>query len=201
LGATYGFDLIPSDKGNPNVGGSLWVDVTSAPADVSFKFYWSDGVSANGVAAPGNIQDIYFSVGGGLADLTGTSNSAFGTVSFSEGAAPPILPGGSWNAAFSADANTPNQTDNGVNYFGEWVMITFQLALGASFQDVLDSLNSGDFRLGIHVQSIVGTGGSDAYINLSPVPLPPALLLFGTVLAGYGYLTRRRRMAAAQPAH
>ena len=40
----------------------------------------------------------------------------------------------------------------------------------------------------------------DDYIVLgrvTPVPLPPAMLLFGTGLAGLGYLSRRRRKTAA----
>ena len=48
----------------------------------------------------------------------------------------------------------------------------------------------------------IATGGGAnnvllASLSATPAPLPPALLLFGTTLAGLGILGRRRKKAAA----
>jgi hypothetical protein len=48
---------------------------------------------------------------------------------------------------------------------------------------------------------VTGTalGGGGIYnLNVATTPLPPALLLFGTALAGLTWLSRRRRLAAGQ---
>jgi hypothetical protein len=38
-----------------------------------------------------------------------------------------------------------------------------------------------------------GAGGADYILNVTTTPLPPALILFGTALAGLTWLGRRRR--------
>ena len=45
---------------------------------------------------------------------------------------------------------------------------------------------------GITVVGEFGSGRSNYDITLSAVPIPPALLLFGSALVGLGYLARRR---------
>jgi hypothetical protein len=52
---------------------------------------------------------------------------------------------------------------------------------------------SADISTVVNGQTVTGVVGA----TLSQVPLPPALLLFGTALAGMGILGRRRRKAAA----
>jgi hypothetical protein len=43
----------------------------------------------------------------------------------------------------------------------------------------------------------VATAGGSYGINVATTPIPPALLLFGSALAGLGFLGRRRRAAAS----
>jgi hypothetical protein len=46
---------------------------------------------------------------------------------------------------------------------------------------------------GLRVVGTFASGGGNYDISLTPVPIPPALLLFGSALIGLGYLARRRR--------
>jgi MYXO-CTERM domain-containing protein len=67
------------------------------------------------------------------------------------------------------------------------------LRLGSTFNDLLDDIQNGDFRIGLHVQSIDG-GDSDAFVSgpgTPGVPLPSAAGLGGAALVGLA--VRRRR--------
>jgi hypothetical protein len=46
---------------------------------------------------------------------------------------------------------------------------------------------------GLRVVGTFASGGGNYDISLTAVPIPPALLLFGSALIGLGYLARRRR--------
>jgi hypothetical protein len=48
----------------------------------------------------------------------------------------------------------------------------------------------------VKVTGLVATAGGSYGINVATTPIPPALLLFGSALAGLGFLGRRRRAAA-----
>ena len=97
-------------------------------------------------------------------------------MSFALGASPANLPGGNTlinpfvtTAGFSANSAPPILA-NGVNTASEWVNIRFNLIAGQTFADVIAALNSGvDLRIGIHVQG-QGTGQSNSYVTLIPLP-------------------------------
>ena len=177
----------------------LTVDVTDGPNanDVVFTFN-NLGPNAS------SITDIYFDDGTLLAIANITNGSG---VDFAQGASPGNLPDGNTispafqtSAGFSADSNPPTQP-NGVNP-GEFVSILFTLQSGQEFQTVLDSLTSGDLRIGLHVQAFAD-GASVAFVNndcvgpdcFSTVPVPSTVMLLGAGLAGLGGLSvyRRRR--------
>ncbi|HEY3242744.1 MAG TPA: hypothetical protein VGM03_05265 [Phycisphaerae bacterium] len=178
-----------TNNGNTNVGGQLLVDVTANGSQVDFKF-------TNNVGVASSITDIYFDDGTllGIASISGSGPG----VAFMQPATPAELPGA--NGAdpdfvttdmFSADSDSP-PAPNGVNSSSEWVTITFDLQGGQVFGDTIDALASGELRIGLHVQAIGTTGGSDSYVNdPTPVPVPAAAGLGALGLLVVGWARKR----------
>lgn len=163
----------------------LFVDVLDdgCPAQIQFKF-------RNTGPAASSITDIYFDddeLSPVLASLFVGADSGAG-VEFEAGASPGNLPGGNdpdvdFSATASADSTSPAQP-NGVNP-GEFVIIGFSLAAGVDCADVIDALESGSLRVGIHVQGFAG-GGSESFVNVPPPPPPPVDADVSIVKSGPG---------------
>lgn len=166
------------------------------------------GVGANQVkfifnnlgSAASSITDVYFDDGTllGIASLLDSGSG----VAFSTLASPGNLPGGNnadpdfeTTAGFSADSD-PAVQPNGVNAnANEWLAVIFNLQSGGTYADVVNELATGELRVGMHVQGFSG-GGSESFVNMAAVPLPGAVLLLGSALAGLGLFRRRSGNAA-----
>ena len=181
----FGFYKI-TNNGNEDVGSQLSVGVYDAGSGkVGFTF-------TNNVGVASSITDIYFD-DGTLLGIAQILNSA--GVSFASPATPGDLPGGNavgfeTTVPFSADSDSPVSA-NGVNAASEYVTIIFNLINGKTYADTIKALNSGELRIGLHVQSIAPQGGSDSYVNR--VPEPVTLLLLGLGLVGVAGIRRFKK--------
>lgn len=202
--STYSFTGVTNTNStNTNLGkGSLFVEVI----DLGF----SSQNNANQVAfkftntSASSLTDVYFDDGAllGIASISGSGNG----VDFSQGAAPPEMPGRNnltpafnTTAGFSADSNSP-ASPNGVTS-GEWLTFIFDLQSTKTYSSVLSALalpnngGTGDLRIGVHVQSFPSNGGSESFVNVaSPVPEAQtvAMMLAGLGLVGPIGVRRRK---------
>ncbi|MEX2175615.1 MAG: hypothetical protein WD872_14725 [Pirellulaceae bacterium] len=184
-----------------NASDPLWDDTLNklATGHVGFRF-------RNTGPLDSSICDIYFEDGTLVSSMDGTIRASLG-VKFTQGASPGNLPGGGGvgfkaTPGFVADSAPPVQP-NGVNP-NEWVIISFELEPGLSYDHVIAALakrpakaGSGSLRIGIHVQGFAG-GGSESFVNLpdpvpEPVPEPATVLLWGglSLLGACGAFRRR----------
>jgi hypothetical protein len=182
---TYGFSCITANTpGDCSIlQAQLQLEVTAGSFNqVEFKFI-------NSGPANSSITDVYFD--DLLPPVLGTpvtiTDSGAG-VSFKTGCSPKSLPGGnaySFSTSYCADSSSPTQP-MGVNP-GEWLKVAYTLQGGSTFAQVIAALNSGAYRVGIHVQGFA-TGGSESGINVPPPPQVPepltlTLLAIGAITA------------------
>lgn len=185
----YSFTQL-TNNGAPDVSGQLKVTVSDAgPGKVDFKF-------TNEGPVQSSITGIYFDDGSllGISDVTSSAG-----VSFSQGGAPPNLPGGNLaspafqtTAGFLATSDAP-VNPNGIHNTGnQFATIHFDLLPGMSFNDTIAALADGSLRIGLHIQGFAD-GRSESYINNGNgvIPAPGALLLVGIGLGCAGALRRR----------
>jgi len=160
----------------------LYVEVSDGEDQVDFTFYNESLINSS-------ITTIYFDGDSllGIVDITeGTGTS------FSQSATPSNLPGGKalespfvTTTGFSAGSEAP-RPHSGVNP-GEWVQITFDLINGGSFQSVIDELDTGVLRIGVHIIGL--PDGSSELAIAVPEPATIALLALGALA-----LLRKRRL-------
>jgi len=189
--ALFSFACITNNSGaNCATGESqLFVEVTDAGSNQVLFTFTNTGSNLSSIA------DIYFD-DGTLLGIASIDNSSSG-VSFSQGANPGNLPGGNsigfeTTIGFLADSDAPVQP-NGVNP-GEYLGITFNLLSGVTYADTITAMQTAtDLRIGIHVQGFAD-GGSESFVNnVTVVPIPAAVWLFGTGLIGLMGVARRNK--------
>lgn len=174
--ATYDFYNISNN--NP-------IDAAVGEAQISVYVHNGDGVVTFEFSNTGPescaITDIYFD-DGHLLGISSIDDSLAG-VDFKKGASPSNLPGGEnfgffADEAFSIEA-APPPAKNGVDP-DEWVSIVYTLS-GGSVEEVIEELNTGVLRIGIHVQDF-DFEGSEAFINNVPEPATILLLTLGGLI-------------------
>jgi hypothetical protein len=191
--ATYTFASLTGDS----QAGSLSVDVVAGGGD-SVIFTFNNNVTVDG----STIVSIYWdwgSLAGSLGDPSGFGQSAGVSYLDNKGnwssANPGDLPGGT-NIGFTADfsldpQNKGGKIHNGISQ-GETLSVTWVLSGGVTLSQLLTALDSGDARVGVHVQG-VGENGNLSFSAVTHTPLPGAAWLLGTGLLGLVGVRLRRR--------
>jgi len=196
--ATFHFvNITGNNATNAAIGEAQFaVDVTDAGSGmVSFLFTnTSPDMSA---PDPASITQTYWDDAAGvLSSISLIDDTVTSGVSFSEGGAPPDLPGGdditpAFGADFRATADAPPPV-NGVNP-GEELAVFFNLTDGTVFDDVIAAMMSGGLRVGVHSQAIGPNEDSESFITTgNAVPLPTAAGMGVLSLIGLGTARRRR---------
>lgn len=185
---TYDFvGLTNTNSTNVAIGeAQMFVDVSDLGGNLVMFNFRNIGPAASSITA------VYFDANV-LLGLASIDNSCPG-VSFSQYATPVKLPGRNnvspsfvTTSGLSADSDTPNVMLKGVNP-NEWLGI---ILTGQAFGNIIANLNSGDLRIGIHVQAFPN-GGSESLINGgSIIPAPGALLLVSIGVGFIGWLRQR----------
>ncbi|MHC4623780.1 MAG: PEP-CTERM sorting domain-containing protein [Planctomycetota bacterium] len=166
-----------------------YVVVSEGVGGVDFTFYNESSIDSS-------LARIYFDDGSllGIANVT----SGPGT-SFSQPANPSDLPNGGLleppfvtTEEFSIDGDPP-LSHQGVNPVEpgnplEWVRINFNLVSGGTLSSVIDELNNGTLRIGVHIIGLPD-GSSESAVTL-PAPEPMTISLLG--LGMLGLLIKRR---------
>ena len=184
----YPFEIFTDNGNHEDYDLDLYVEVTDGGlADtislVDFTFY-------NDSELYSSIARIYFD-DGVLEEMVEIINGP-GT-EFSPLAVPSNIPTASWlDPAFETTdgfslISAPARPHNGVDGIGEWVTVTFSIAEGSTFEDVISQLNDGILRVGIH---IIGLGPEDGSESAVTIPEPATVCLFG--LGGLALLRKRR---------
>ncbi len=203
---TYGFERITFNS--PDVGPELSMDVTGASAGshVSFTFENTTTPIYNSVMGVFfDIPDVGTRTAVPLLDLTSADIRNSSGVYFEVDDKIENFPGGNsltpkFEENFSAGSvgtKDPkfNRVQNGIDADGEQLSVGFDVANGYTLEDIIQGLEDGSLRIGLHVQAIEG-GGSDSYLAGNPrhpvVPVPGAVLLSMLGLSSAGCLLRRK---------
>lgn len=169
--------------------------VSGQPNRVVFTF-------SNSAAIASSISEIYYDNRNSAPLQSLLSPLQQTGCHFTAGSASPgNLPGGNaigFNAtrAFSADA--VGNPSVGLDTAADRLSMTFQLKSGFTFNNVVNALNNGDLRLGLHVRAINPPQSpcdwSDSFVStVAVVPLPPAAWAGLATLGGIVSVRRLRR--------
>ena len=172
----FGFNVI-------NQGGSVFFDI--------FNY-------GNAAAPSMFISKVFFDDNGYLSQPWVNANNNVGQVGFTGGASNDQLPQG--GNSFTTDYAFSRRTGEG-NAWGIQGGEKLQLAFTGSYTNVVDALNNGSLKIGLHVQALPN-GASDSYIssttssgNTQDTPEPLTMLAAGAAV-GFGTMFKKQRAQA-----
>lgn len=185
----FGFDRITS---NSSEGDQVNLNLNVSQVSAStLKLTFSNLSGIESV-----VTQIYFQdLDGMIARYQILNEQNTGTVEFESGANPGSLPGGqdiAFSTSYAMGAEKPSPK-YGINP-NETLTIYVDLQEGVTVAALLAGLNSGNVRVGAHVQSIAG-GTSDSYVSgggAEAAPEPGTMALMGSGLLA-GWLVRKKR--------
>ncbi len=177
---TLSFHCIAGDGGGPCAipVEELSLEVADLGAGtVSFTLHNDDG-------EPSSIEALYFDdEAGALGSLVSVLDGS--GVDFHAGGSPNDLPSGNVEDFFAERVFTAKnpQKRHGVNP-GEHLTIVFRLATGSSFAELLEALDDGGLRVGVHVPAFDNRGNKSFVNDALAVPEPAGLALLIAGLVG-----------------
>jgi hypothetical protein len=184
---SFSFNCIAGDGGGECAIplDQLSLEVTDlGGGEVSFTITNNDG-------EPSFVAGVYFEDEADVLDELASVLDGSG-VDFQEGGSPPDLPSGTvegFDADWAVTARPPSHS-NGARP-GESVTIVFELESGVSFDDLIDAMESGELRVGVHAPAFDNRGNKSFLASAEAVvPEPSALAM---LLAGLGAFALRRR--------
>jgi len=196
--ASFGFAGLNANE--VNVAGQLQLEVTDPGTGVVFTIKNLNNTGSTNVF----IGDIFLDTGG--SNLLGSVDSLIEMIGVdyeARGGNGGLPEGNNALPAFVSNTNldqSPNGgASNAINR-GEELGIRFTLVSGVVFSEVLNALNVGTIRVGLHLQGYA-SGGSDSYVNIGRLLPPPGptvpdsggtLVLLCGGLAAISWLARRR---------
>jgi hypothetical protein len=170
---TYSFECITNNKANDAATGEAQLLVTAS--DVGGNNTHFNFINTGPVAC--SITDVYFDDDASVLSAIAMIDNSDPGVSFSQLASPGNLP-------------NPPIVANGVNPY-ESLGIIFEMQSGSTFDDIINSINTGNLRIGIHVQGFY-CGGSESFINNGVIPAPGAFILGSIGVSLIGWLRTRK---------
>lgn len=186
----YGFDCFTNNNAANCSGTDSIFSLAVAqdnPGEVTFTIS-----HASSMGDTGEITEVYFD--GAVANLGTYISSA---PSWNTTVNPGNLP--SQNTAtpafvtdFSLDSDFTGQTPDAPILPGGSLDIVFALLTMTTFNDVIDAIESGSLRLGLHVRSIELDRIDSSESFVSNVPIPAAVWLMGAGLLGLLGIGRKR---------
>ena len=170
----FGFNVIDQ-------GGSVFFDI--------FNY-------GNAAAPSMFISKVFFDDNGYLSQPWVNANNNVGQVDFSGGAGNDQLPQG--GNSFTTDYAFSRETGAG-NVWGIQGGEKLQLVFAGEFVSIVNALNTGALKIGLHVQALPN-GQSDSYIssnsgNTQDTPEPLTMLAAGAAV-GFGTMFKKQRAQA-----